>query len=173
MQGKLLSIAILGSAIALSGCSSMFETRMTKLDQMEASKEMEVPKFMLNKHDPNIGVGYAKATDFNEALSYAKHLAAMDICKKSNLETRSRTVTTSRQNSKGAQSQTAITGTSIGESKCKAVLAEINPDEKIVLQDGSMFHAFVKIEAGSVSEIIDNNFTEQDLAAANQLKLED
>jgi hypothetical protein len=172
MKGNIFTISILGAAVALSGCSSMFENRMTKLDQMEASKEMEVPKFMLNKHDPNIGVGYAKATDFGEADNYAKHLAAIDICKKSNLETRSKTVTTSRQNSKGAQSTTASTGSSIGQSKCKAMLGAINPDEKIVLQDGSMFHAFVKIEADSVSDIIENDFNAQDEIAASQLSVD-
>jgi hypothetical protein len=172
MKGNIFTISMIGAAIALSGCSSMFESRMTTLDQIEASKEMEVPKFMLNKYDPNIGVGYAKATDFGEAVNYAKHLAAIDICKKSNLETRSKTTTTSRQNSKGAQSVTAITGSSIGESKCKAQLGEINPDEKVVLQDGSMFHAFVKIEANSISDILENEFSQQDMAAANQLSVD-
>jgi hypothetical protein len=170
MKGKHL-ILIGAVGVFLAGCSN---TKMVQLDQFEPQKEMEVPKFALKKHDPNVGVGYAKSSDYGEALAYAHHQASGDICKKSNIEVRSNTTTTSAHNSKGAQSQTALTGRSITESKCKTLIGDIEPDEIVVKQEKKrlMFHAWVLIKADSVSGIVDNNFTNADQELANTLKVD-
>lgn len=170
MKGKHLLIAGL-AAIALAGCSN---TKMVQLDQFEPQKEMEVPKFALKKHDPNVGVGYAKSSDYGEALAYAQHMASGDICKKSNIEVRSNTQTTSAHNSKGAQSQTALTGRSITESKCKTLIGDIEPDEIVVKQEKKrlMFHAWVLIKADSVTGIVDNSFSNADQQVANSLSVD-
>ena len=169
-MAKVLIIAGL-LTVTLAGCSS---TRMVELDQFEPQKEMEVPKFALQKHNPNVGVGYAKSSDYGEALAYAKHMAASDICKKSNLEVRSNTTTTSAHNSKGAQSRTAITGRSIVQSKCKTLLGDIEPDEMIVKQEKKrlMFHAWVLVKSDSISPIIENDFTNQDADIATNLSVD-
>ena len=170
MKGKTLLIA--GAlTLALAGCSS---TRMVELDQFEPQKEMEVPKFALKKHDANVGVGYAKSSDYGEALSYATHMAAADVCKKSNLEVRSNTTTTSAHNSKGAQSRTAITGRSITQSKCKTLLGDIEPDEMVVKQEKKrlMFHAWVLIKSDNVAPIIENDFSVEDANIASSLSID-
>ena len=170
MKGTSLIVVGLFTA-TLAGCSS---TKMVELDQFEPQKEMEVPKFALQKHNPNVGVGYAKSSDYGEALAYAKHMAAGDICKKSNLEVRSNTTTTSAHNSKGAQSQTAITGRSITQSKCKTLLGDIEPDELVVKQEKKrlMFHAWVLVKSDSISPIVENDFSSQDAAIATSLSVD-
>lgn len=168
MKSLTLTVA---AALMLAGCSS---TKMVEIDQFSPEKEMEVPKFYLQKHDANVGVGYARSSDPGEAKNYAQHLASADICKKSNLEVRSRTTTTSAHDSKGAQSRTALTGRSIAESKCKTLLGDIEPDEFVIKQEKKrlMFHAWVLIKSDSVSPIVDNSFSEQDAKIANSLSVD-
>ena len=172
---KLVIPVALVSTMVLSGCSSMNpfnDSRLVKVDRYDQEDAFRIPKYMSDSQPDNIGVGAGRSDDYNTAVEMAKHQATVDLCRKLELETRSKTRTTATQNAKGGRSLTALTGTIVSETACKAVVRNPIEVEKDVFQKGYEFHAFMKIESDSVEAPLDNQFTNGDQSVANQLSVD-
>jgi hypothetical protein len=163
MKGKLL-LPILGTAVILSGCSSV---NYKEFKQIE-STEPGAPKAWLDHTGPNEGRGYSEGNynNLQHIETLATTAAKHDLCAKHNTETKRKVRTTANVNGKGAQSQIATTGSITTEAKSQCEIGE-NIPEIIHVAEGNRIHVYAMVTSDNINEIVNNQFSQADAQLAN------